>query len=400
MVDEQTKKEFKKRLENLQGIENIAIGRVYDRSSENLLAIIPNLPGKSGSLKVFYGSLYGNDSSIDLTKSLNIFGNELVNEAVGKNHPNIQLIKQALDDKRNLRLEVAVTNNTDLLNKIVNRTATLGEKFEGLQLLQAGQLRTAEKTYGIAGDKPLWEPQSYAIVTLNSGFGLFGMGTYPENPQFVDKIPLWSQDVNLEDGVHSSFKSEEELIKTGVRLIPGSFARIGAYIGKGTTIMPGGVVNIGAYVAGDGVMIDAGARVASGAQVGKGVKIGAGTGLEGVLEPAGMMPTIVEDNVRIGANCEITGIIGEGALIASGVVMASGKKIYDERTKDFLEPLYVETTDGLRSVPHIPANRIAVGGTYIPEGLRVGKDIIILLEKNAKDSSFMDVPKNPTLYLR
>ena len=37
--------------------------------------------------------------------------------------------------------------------------------------------------------------------------------------------------------------------------------------------------------------------------------------------------------------CEVTGIIGEGSVIASGVIMASGKKIFDEDTNDFVAPL-------------------------------------------------------------
>ena len=164
--------------------------------------------------------------------------------------------------------------------------------------------------------------------------------------------------------------------------------------------MWGGQVNLGAYVAGEGVMIDGGARVASGAQVGKGVKIGGGSGLEGVLEPRGMMPTIVEDNVRIGAMCEITGIIGEGALIASGTVMAAGKKIYDLLTGELVEPLYLPTSDGIRSVPHVPPNRVAVAGVYLPPGESFAKECILLLEKPASETKFMNIPKNPPLYVR
>ena len=66
-------------------------------------------------------------------------------------------------------------------------------------------------------------------------------------------------------------------------------------------------------------------------EIGKNVKYGAGSGIEGILEPAGRLASIVEDNVKIGAMCEVTGIIGEGSVIASGVIMASGKKIFDER---------------------------------------------------------------------
>lgn len=434
MVSEQAKKEFGERLGKLSSIGNVALGRIYD-SSGKLLTIVPNLTGKSGSLKVF--NEVNDNGIINPHAALEIFGSEYCAEATGDAHPNIQLVQRSLKEGKELKLELVKTKENNLLESLINGTATPEQKLEGLNLLQRGLIRTAEKTYGVNGDKSLWEPQNYSISALNSGFGLFGMGTYPENPQYVDKIPLWTQKVthitkesllnsltkeqkkllekineeNLANeievlselggyGVNSPFMTEEELIKTGVRLIPGSFARIGAYIGAGTTIMPGGVVNIGAYIAGENVMVDGGARVASGAQVGKGVKIGAGTGLEGVLEPAGMMPTIVEDGVRIGANCEVTGIIGERALIASGVVMATGKKIYDLRTGKQVEPLYVNTVDGVKSVPHIPANRVAVGGSSPADKYGFTKDAILLLEKDADKVNFMHVPKNATLYAR
>ena len=397
MVSKQAIGDFNERLSKMASVENIALGRVYNQEGR-LLAIIPNLPGKSGSLKVLNN--YSTQDGIDLNSSLEAFGKELRDEAQGDKHPNIQLLQYALDKGNNLRLEVVNTQSPNLLEQITTKNASPSQKFEVLQLLGSGSIRTVEKTYGIYGQSPLWEPQQYAIDALNGGFTLFEMGIFPGMPNYVDKIPLWSQKVTLKEGVKSPYMSEQELIDTGVRLIPGSFARTGAYIGIGTTIMPGGIVNIGAHIAGGGAMIDGGARVASGAQVGMGVKIGAGSGLEGVLEPAGMMPTIIEDGVRIGANCEITGIIGENSLVASGVVMASGKRIYDERTGDFIDPLYVQTAEGVKAIPFIPPNRVAVGGTYTPEGSRIGKDVVVLLEKGADQTSFMNIPKNASLYQR
>ena len=41
--------------------------------------------------------------------------------------------------------------------------------------------------------------------------------------------------------------------------------------------------------------------MASCAQIGKNVKYGAGSGIEGILEPAGRLASIVDDNVKIGA---------------------------------------------------------------------------------------------------
>jgi 2,3,4,5-tetrahydropyridine-2,6-dicarboxylate N-succinyltransferase len=204
---------------------------------------------------------------------------------------------------------------------------------------------------------------------------------------FYDKVPLKTE--NWRD---SDFE------RAGVRFIPGSFVRRGAYLGAGTVVMPGGIVNVGAYVAGSGVMIDGGARVATGAQIGKGVKLGAGSGIEGILEPPGRLPSIIEDSVKIGANCELMGIVEQDAVVASGVVMASGKKIYDLRTNAFIEPRYMSLGESIFEIPVIPKNRVAVGGIY-NKSSNIGIDCIVLLEKDASDTSLAQMPKNSRLYL-
>jgi 2,3,4,5-tetrahydropyridine-2,6-dicarboxylate N-succinyltransferase len=139
--------------------------------------------------------------------------------------------------------------------------------------------------------------------------------------------------------------------------------------------------------------------VATGAQVGKGVKLGAGSGIEGILEPAGRLPSIIEDNVRIGANCEVCGIIEEGAVLASGVVMASGKKIFDLRTNKEVSPRYMAIGDTYFEIPLIPQNRVAVGGVYT-KTTELGIDCIVLLEKDASESSLAQLPRNGQLYLK
>jgi 2,3,4,5-tetrahydropyridine-2,6-dicarboxylate N-succinyltransferase len=221
---------------------------------------------------------------------------------------------------------------------------------------------------------------------MNAALSAFPMVKMGEH--FYDKIPLKTEGWNAED-----------FEKAGVRFIPGCFARRGAFIGAGTTIMPGGIVNIGAYIEGSGVLIDGGARVATGAQVGKGVKLGAGSGIEGIVEPAGRLPSIIEDNVRIGANCEICGIVEEGAVVASGVVMASGKKIFDLRTNAEVEPRYMAIGDKFVEIPLIPRNRVAVSGVYTKTE-QLGIDCIVLLEKDASDTTLAQMPKNASLYVK
>jgi len=78
-------------------------------------------------------------------------------------------------------------------------------------------------------------------------------------------------------------------------------------------------------------MIDSHALVGSCAQIGKRVHLSAASQIGGVLEPAGALPVIVEDNVFIGGNCGIYEgtILSENAVIGSGVVITRSTGIYD-----------------------------------------------------------------------
>jgi 2,3,4,5-tetrahydropyridine-2-carboxylate N-succinyltransferase len=69
----------------------------------------------------------------------------------------------------------------------------------------------------------------------------------------------------------------------GVRSVPLSFVRRGAFVESGVILMPS-FVNIGARV-GAGTMVDTWATVGSCAQIGKNVHLSGGVGIGGVLEP-------------------------------------------------------------------------------------------------------------------
>ena len=89
----------------------------------------------------------------------------------------------------------------------------------------------------------------------------------------------------------------------GVRLVPGSIVRWGAYIAPGTVLMPS-FVNIGAYVD-SGTMVDTWATVGSCAQIGKNVHLAGGVGIGGVLEPPNAVPVVVEDDAIICSRCMV-----------------------------------------------------------------------------------------------
>jgi 2,3,4,5-tetrahydropyridine-2,6-dicarboxylate N-succinyltransferase len=359
-----------------------------------LVRTIANVPGQSGALRVLSSYQVNNELSPSAAaKALEVFA-PFVDEARAQPgvHPTIDLLL-GLGPGQALRLE-RVESTPDLFVKLLEGSASQCEKQAAVDLLDRGVVRCAEKihdyTLGPEGVRltksAAWVTQPYAVACMNAAFSAFPMIKMGEH--FFDKVPL-----KTEGWQQADFE------RAGVRFVPGSFARRGAFIGAGTTIMPGGIVNIGAYIAGQGVMIDGGARVATGAQVGKGVKLGAGSGIEGILEPQGRLPAIVEDNVRVGANCELCGIVEEQAVVASGVVMASGKKVYDLRTNAEVEPRYMAVGDKVFDVPYIPRNRVAVSGVYSKTD-RLGIDCIVLLEKDAADTSLAQLPRNAALYVK
>jgi 2,3,4,5-tetrahydropyridine-2-carboxylate N-succinyltransferase len=116
-----------------------------------------------------------------------------------------------------------------------------------------------------------------------------------------------------------------------VRVVPGgSSIRDGAYIGPGVVCMPPMFVNAGAYVD-EGTMIDSHALVGSCAQIGKRVHLSAAAQIGGVLEPAGAMPVIIEDDVIIGGNCGVYegAIVRERAVLASGTIITGSTPVFD-----------------------------------------------------------------------
>jgi 2,3,4,5-tetrahydropyridine-2,6-dicarboxylate N-succinyltransferase len=116
-----------------------------------------------------------------------------------------------------------------------------------------------------------------------------------------------------------------------VRIVPGgSSIRDGAYLAPGVVCMPPMFVNAGAYVD-EGTMIDSHALVGSCAQVGKRVHISAAAQVGGVLEPAGAMPVIIEDDVIIGGNCGVYegAIVRERAVLASGTIITGSTPVFD-----------------------------------------------------------------------
>ena len=193
------------------------------------------------------------------------------------------------------------------------------ERFdEVIAALEAGQLRVAEKVNGA------WQVNREVKEVILAGFKL-GQVTDMSQGQF----PFFDKDTYPV----RPFRQED-----GVRIVPGGTSiRRGAYVAPGTIVMPPSYINVGAYVD-SGTMVDSHVTIGSCAQIGKNIHISAATQIGGVLEPAGAMPTIIEDGAFVGGNCGIYEgtIVQEGAVIASGVIITAATAIFDATTGEFV----------------------------------------------------------------
>jgi 2,3,4,5-tetrahydropyridine-2-carboxylate N-succinyltransferase len=116
-----------------------------------------------------------------------------------------------------------------------------------------------------------------------------------------------------------------------VRVVPGgSTIRDGSFIAPGVIVMPPAYINIGAYI-GAGTLVDSHALVGSCAQLGERVHLSAAAQIGGVLEPAGALPVIIEDDVLVGGNCGVYEgcVVKKRAVLASGVILTGSTPIYD-----------------------------------------------------------------------
>src|ERR671918_618863 len=205
--------------------------------------------------------------------------------------------------------------------------------------LNRGEVRAAEKE---ASGK--WKVNSWVKQGLLLGFrmGAITDMSVGESFKFFDKDTYPARPTRIEDGV---------------RIVPGgSTIRDGAYIAPGVVCMPPMFVNAGAYVD-EGTMIDSHALVGSCAQIGKRVHISAAAQIGGVLEPAGAMPVIIEDDVIVGGNCGIYegAIVRERAVLASGTILTGSTPVYDLVRGE----IYQRTGDGPLE---IPAGAVVVPG--------------------------------------
>ena len=195
---------------------------------------------------------------------------------------------------------------------------TLDKFLQTLDQLEKGEVRVAEKIDG------KWVVNKWVKEVILAGFKLGAITDMSQGQfSFFDKETFPVRKFSAEDGV---------------RIVPGgSSIRRGAYLAPGAIVMPPAYINAGAYV-GEGTMVDSHVTIGSCAQVGRHIHISASTQIGGVLEPAGALPTIIEDNAFIGGNCGIYEgtIVQENAVIGSGVIITSATPLFDSTTGEFV----------------------------------------------------------------
>ncbi len=212
--------------------------------------------------------------------------------------------------------------------------------FRALKIaLDAGQVRAAER-----GPDGVWRANAWVKAGILLGFRLGHVGPVAGGPfPFYDKDTYPLRPLGAEDGV---------------RVVPGGSAiRDGCYIARGVVCMPPMYINVGAWVD-EGTMVDSHALVGSCAQIGRRVHLSAAAQIGGVLEPAGALPVVIEDEVLVGGNCGVYEgtIVRERAVLAPGTLLTGGTAVFD------LVHDRVYRREGDRPL-EIPAGAVVVPGT-------------------------------------
>ncbi|MDB9760783.1 2,3,4,5-tetrahydropyridine-2,6-dicarboxylate N-succinyltransferase [Pelagibacteraceae bacterium] len=188
--------------------------------------------------------------------------------------------------------------------------------------LDSGMVRVAEKIDGN------WVTHQHLKKAIMLSFRINDMEA------LSGPYSSWYDKAHLIKGKTAGW-SKEDHVKAGFRMVPNSPVRKGSFVGKNVVLMPC-FINIGAFID-EGTMMDTFSRAGSCCQIGKNCHISAGSGVGGVLEPAQALPTIIEDNVFLGAMSEVVEgvIVGEGSVISMGMCIGQSTKIVNRQTGAF-----------------------------------------------------------------
>ena len=237
--------------------------------------------------------------------------------------------------------------------------------------LNSGRVRAAER-----GSDGRWRPNPWVKAGILLGFRLGRVGPAATGGPF----PFFDKD---------TYPLRALGPQDGVRLVPGGSAiRDGCYVAPGVVCMPPMYVNVGAYVD-EGTMIDSHALVGTCAQIGKRVHLSAAAQIGGVLEPAGALPVIIEDEVLVGGNCGVYEgtVVRERAVLAPGTVLTGGTVVFDlvhDRTygRDGASPLEIPP-----GAVVVPGSRPVRSGAGEAAGISLYAPVIVKYRDEKTDTA-------------
>jgi len=224
---------------------------------------------------------------------------------------NLKAFEKTINDAWEKRDQINQNSDKSIIDAI-NQT---------IENLDQGKVRVAEKING------KWITHQHIKKAIMLSFRIHGMD--------IVKGPYsaWYDKSHLVKGKTAGW-TKEDFVNAGFRMVPNSPVRKGSFIGKNVVLMPC-FINIGAYID-SGTMMDTFSRAGSCCQIGKNCHISAGSGVGGVLEPAQALPTIIEDNVFLGAMSEVVEgiIVGEGSVLSMGIYIGQSTKIVNRATNE------------------------------------------------------------------
>lgn len=226
------------------------------------------------------------------------------------------------------------------------------ETYEVFKIaLRTGEIRSAERD--AAGN---WHANTWVKQGILLGFRMgkmVEMSMESETLRFFDKDTFPLRPMSLSDGVRI--------------VIGGSAIRDGSYVAPSVVVVPPAYINVGAYVD-EGTMVDSHALVGSCAQIGKRVHLSAAAQIGGVLEPAGALPVIIEDDVLVGGNTGVYEgtVVREKAVLASGVILTRSTPLFDIPNSRIIK------SDGDKPLEVPPGAVVVQGSREISTGF--GKD--------------------------
>jgi 2,3,4,5-tetrahydropyridine-2-carboxylate N-succinyltransferase len=216
-----------------------------------------------------------------------------------------------------------------------------------IDALDKGRLRVAQCSHGE------WTTNAWIKQAVLAAFKIWD--NQPMHAAVGGSTGPMASAVAWFDKVPSKFgiMNDAELAEVGARIVPPAVARYGSYVAPGVIMMPS-FINIGAYVA-NGTMVDTWATVGSCAQIGENCHLSGGVGIGGVLEPLQATPTIIEDNVFVGARSEIVEgvIVRKNSVIGMGCFIGQSTPIVNRETG--------EITFG-----EIPEGSVVIDGGFLP----------------------------------